>query len=318
MSSKRFALFLTLMLPSSLALLACDELTVTITSPTEGAVLSTRCTPLDFSVVGSSGALKYRCAVDSQPEKSCTPGETLCVATDGAHKVKVTAQDARGQTGVGLTHFRVSTGQPAFNPPYGTLLAPSEGQCLSSAQLWQMFYTDEPVTTACRQDAEPYGPCHWTMDGVHRTRTPPESDTYEYLGYGLPLLANGPHSFSVRIENETGGVNETTINFTINAPVITVTVPANGSVIAGTSVTLTFSASLPPLSTGCSWENPLDQFSYPYSCKLDSGAPFTCSPGQVLSGLASGPHFLEISRRFAQNGAGMWGVSRVNFSTQSQ
>lgn len=80
--------------------------TVTITSPTEGQVLTED--QLTVSYTTESGAVSY-CRVDSTPLLSCTSPITFAGLADGAHTFTMFSRDALGNYGMTVRNFSVAT-----------------------------------------------------------------------------------------------------------------------------------------------------------------------------------------------------------------
>jgi len=97
----------------ALLVVACESVTVEITSPTHGVTLSTRDVSIVFSVSGGPGELSTTCQLDSQPALPCTSPHTYSGVVDGPHTVKVTGTTSSGLSNSKTVNFAVVTGAGA-------------------------------------------------------------------------------------------------------------------------------------------------------------------------------------------------------------
>src|SRR5262245_27120879 len=158
--------------------------------PAEGAFVNTRDVTVQFS-----GAAE--CAVDDGAFAACADGFTATGLADGNHTIKVRAggETATRSFWVDATAPTVEFGQPAE----GAVVAPTPGTepiYLASGSINFHASDSSLVSQECRIDAADYGACG--------------QDWYSYR-----CLANGPHTFQLRLTDKAGNVTVATRHFTL-------------------------------------------------------------------------------------------------------
>ena len=97
----------------ALLVIACEFVTIEITSPTNGRTLSSRDVSIVFSASGAPGELRTTCQLDSAPPSPCTSPHTYTGVVDGPHTVTVTGTNSSGLRKSATVNFAVMTGAGA-------------------------------------------------------------------------------------------------------------------------------------------------------------------------------------------------------------
>jgi hypothetical protein len=130
-----------------------------------------------FTFSSPEGSSTFECRVDTDPFTACVSPHTTAALTDGAHTFEVRATDGADNTDPtpASRSFTVDTQGPLVSIDSGP-----DGPTNDSTPTFT-FSADEPVTFACKVDADPFGAC----SGPGDSHTPAP-------------LADGEHTFSVR------------------------------------------------------------------------------------------------------------------------
>jgi hypothetical protein len=211
-------------------------------------------------------AVELTCRIDDGPSAPCRP----VTLPDGMHTLNATGSDAAGNaTRFGPLRLIVDTRPPVVaitsGPPESAILN------VPDATFGFAATDDGPVTFSCRLDRGSATACSGPAT------------------HALHGLAEGPHTFSLRAVDDVGNAAETTRGFSVNAVhpgVEIVDGPAEGS--AGTATAASFRFRVTD--------------SVQTRCSLDSETAYrACSAadGDVLAGLADGPHTFRVSARDA-------------------
>jgi hypothetical protein len=94
------------------ALLAggCDQITVSISSPSQAATVRGTSVTVVFSSSGSTHVVSYTCTLDKKQPVPCASPYVFGDVPSGAHSVSVTAKDTGGLDGASTVEFRVDSG----------------------------------------------------------------------------------------------------------------------------------------------------------------------------------------------------------------
>ncbi len=230
--------------------------TVSVTSPVNASTIAS---PASGAYV-TSGAGSVTCQWDSEAALSPCPSSSLAPKSLGAgpHTFSVTATNATGSTTV-TNSFTVG------DLPSATITAPSEGAAVSSP-VSPAYTTNGATSVVCWYDQTAWlNPC---------PASPPAK-----------TLANGAHTFNVKVTNAAGSVTVTR-NFTIGAaaPGVTINAPASGGTV-GSPVTASFTVS-GATSVTCQWDS--------------ESVINACTSPQGPKALAAGPHTFKLSATNAQ------------------
>ena len=228
--------------------------TVTLTT-VPAASLTTSTAAVSFTVNDPSATAW--CALDGAPATACTSPVSFSGLADGPHTVAVYAIDPLGNVGVPVaTGFTVDTTAPVVTSISApTAVVPSQSVSIP-------FTVDDPTATAwCSLDGAPATTC-----------TSPVS---------YDNLADGVHTLAIYAVDAAGNVGvPVAAAFTVSttAPTVTLgTVPP--ALSNNTTASVAFSVDDP---TATAW------------CSLDGAAATTCTSPVSFSGLADGPHTVDI------------------------
>jgi hypothetical protein len=238
--------------------------TVSIATPANRSFRNSGFTPAFTASDAMTKSLIVTCAVDSKPFGACGPVGLL---SDGAHDFSVKARDAAGHEKVATSEFTLDTVAPAVQITYG----PAHGSIIDTPAATFGFPASDssPIQYDCRLDRAPYARCG--SPGSH----------------ALANLADGPHTFDVRVTDAAGNATQRSRGFTVNAvrPTVAITSgPADGSAVAETAVTFGF------IAAGA----------VEVSCSLDSATSFRPCSGadyDALSRLGDGTHVFRVRAR---------------------
>jgi hypothetical protein len=235
-----------------------------IATPGDGSYRRSGFTPDYTATDAMTPKPSVTCAVDSGSFVACGPVGLL---PDGPHVFKVKARDAAGHETIDTSTFTVDTAVPDVQITGG----PAQGSILDTpAATFDFAASDSsPLQHECRLDGAPYAPCG--SAGSH----------------GFTDLAEGPHTFELRVTDAAGNAIERSRGFTVNAvrPSVAITSgPADGSAVAETAVTFGFAAA----------------GAVEVSCSLDSATTFRPCSGadfDALSRLGDGTHVFRVRAR---------------------
>ncbi|MBJ7348157.1 MAG: hypothetical protein JHC87_06265, partial [Thermoleophilaceae bacterium] len=216
---------------------------ISISAPLNASVTGDNTPLVTFSVtevnLGTS-----ECRVDSDGWVPCTSGSSLTALDDGSHSLQVRHTDAAGNIGSAtIASFTVDT-----TPPTVSLTAPANGLATSDNTPLVTFGVTEanPGTTECSVDGGGWATCT--------------------SGSSLSTLDDGSHTFQVRHTDALSNVGYSSLNtFTVDTvlPIVSLTVPAHGSITSDNTPQMTFGVT--ELNTGTS------------ECSVDSASWAACS-----------------------------------------
>lgn len=174
---------------------------VSITSPAEGAVLTTQTASMAFTV--SADAVSRTCRMDSGTiETSCASPKAYTFLAEGTHTFTLTASDAAGNVATAVRSFVVDT-----TPPTLSITSPVSGQYLTSANLSATFTVGtDSVGQTCQMDS----------GAIDSACVSPKT----YSG-----LTNGDHTLTITARDAAGNVRNAAVTFTVSAvpPSLTLT-----------------------------------------------------------------------------------------------
>lgn len=120
----------------SLLVTSCDEILISIQSPSDGSTVISSTVPLYFSIAGASGSVAFSCKLDAAPARPCSPDDTFTEVPDGRHSITVNAADATGLRGTKTVAFNVDTRD---TQPTAVIDSPANGATLTSASVSVAF-----------------------------------------------------------------------------------------------------------------------------------------------------------------------------------
>lgn len=166
---------------------------VSVTSPAQGAVLTTQNVSMAFTV--SADAVSRTCRMDSGTiETSCVSPKTYSFLTEGSHTFTLTASDAAGNVATAVRSFLVDTTPPALS-----ITSPVSGQYLTSANLSATFTVGaDSVAQTCQMDS----------GAIDSACVSPKA----YSG-----LSNGDHTLTITARDAAGNVRTEAVTFTVSA-----------------------------------------------------------------------------------------------------
>lgn len=250
--------------------------TVSITSgpPTLPAVGNLANVSFAWTTAGSVASID--CSLDGGAFTACTSPTSYTGLTDGDHMFTVRVRDAAMNAGTASWYFRVDTTPPVITPWFGPPAITHDRHPVVGIGV-----DDIPADRVGILDGVPvqanYPP------GV----APPNPPQFaQLLSPQLPL-ADGPHTFAIRVYDAAHNYSEHTYSFTVDATGPSLTIDTGPAVVETTSNIATFTFSGAGATS--------------FECQLDN-APFaTCtSPHNAL--VADGTHTFRI-RAFDANGA---------------
>ncbi len=211
-----------------------------------------------FGFSSADAGATFECRIDGAAWAACTSPQAYSGLADGPHVFDVRATDALGNTDAtpASQAWTVDTTAPQTTIDSG----PSTTVASQSASFG--FSSSEAGSTfECQIDGGTWGPC---------------ASPKAYSG-----LADGPHTFAVRATDAVGNLDATPASqawaVDATAPQTTIDTGPSGPVASSAA---TFSFSSPESST--------------FECSLD-GAPFgSCTSPVMYTGLADGPHTVEV------------------------
>ena len=203
-------------------------LTIDVLAPTltinDGPPFNTA-DPSPRFVFTASADATVTCALDDAVFAACSSPVTVGPLALGNHRFTVRARDAAGNVALDWRDF--------FDDPRPLTVAFVSGPTGEINQRSPRFTWNATGATAvtCHYDAAAFGNCTTAM---------------------ATALADGPHTFEVRVSNDLGGVMSATRSFTVDtvAPLATITAGPSGT-ITTPSVTFELTTSGAPTVTEC-------------------------------------------------------------------
>lgn len=256
--------------------------TVTITAGPSG---DTNTNTPTFKFTMGSGAVSAVCAIDSVGFVACSPDPaqyTSAALSEGPHTFTVRATDAAGNSATASRSFNVDT-----DPPIVDFADPPTNLTVTSNSTPRFYFTafGGPATTFCSVAGDPFVAC-----------------TSPFTTRALP---DGAYVVSVFARDAGGNTGPTdTFAFTIDhlAPIVSIPVPPNQTVVATKTPAFTF-ADVGPAGTAVT-----------FMCHVDSGADAACVSGFAVPAspvLGDGAHTVTVT---ATDGAGNTGQASLAFT----
>jgi hypothetical protein len=246
---------------------------LSIISPTNGAVINSTSTTVQWtgSAIGS-GVSNYLLQVDSGSWTSLTSTTTsyaLSGLTQGSHTVTVRAVDNAGSYKDASVSFVLDTVAPSI-----TITSPSSGALLASSSVIMQWSARDSGTAIANYLVK--------LDNGSWTTVSASSN-----GYTFSAVADGAHTLYVRVIDNAGNMADASISVVVDttASIVTIASPSSGSMIASSSVTVTWRGS----DSGSGIAN--------YLVNLDGGSWTTLSSttsSYTFSGLAQGTHAVTV------------------------
>ncbi len=197
--------------------------TVDITSPADGAVMSSGDVLVEYDVSGTGSAVEsVEISLDGGAWEETGMSSTLLQSlAEGDHDVSVRATDEAGHQATDSVSFSVDTGAPVV-----TVTSPEEGA---------LFATDTVTVTWTVSDAE--ATVEVSLDGG--AWEPASGGSAAFSG-----LADGPHTVAVRATDIGGNEGEDSVTFTVDttAPTVSITEPADDALLASSSLDVEWTA----------------------------------------------------------------------------
>lgn len=245
---------------------------VSIDSPVDGSAITNTSPALLFSV-GETNPGSTECQVDDGAYFSCYQAITLGDLVLGPHSVKVRHADAAGNVGTSpQSNFTIVEALPVVE-----IASPANGALYDGAPVPVAYSVDtaNPGATECAIDGSAYGACPADL-----------------------VLADGPHTMTVRHTDADGHVGSANVSFTVDgsAPEVTISSPTPGAQYRG-AVPVAFSVN--------------DFRPGGEQCSVDDG-PYTECPANL--GLGDGLHTLTVR---STDLAGNVGSTAVSFTVET-
>ena len=191
--------------------------TVTITSPSSGAVLGTTSASLQFETANEPTSVT--CKLDAAPAVPCASPQDYADLAEGTHTLRVYATNAAGTASVATT-FKTDTVSPVV-----AITAPAPDASVKSPVRLTFTATDATSTIASRTCAVDGGEPAACVSGA----TP------------FPL-AGGDHLIRVTATDQGGNSGSAEVRFSVaTLPEVTITSPASGAVLGSTNAMISSS-----------------------------------------------------------------------------
>jgi hypothetical protein len=213
-----------------------------------------------FSFASNETGSTFECRIDARAFDRCGTPHPLAGLSDGTHTFFVQAIDAPGnESQIVWRSFTVDTVAPAVAISSG----PGDGSRSSNPSPSFGFATnDSDANLSCQLDGGGYHAC---------------SSPFSASG-----LADGPHTFEARAIDRAQNIGVTSRTWTVDTtpPALSFSSgPANGSISSDRSPSFGFGSNDPSAS---------------FRCQLDAGGFEACSSPFSASGIADGPHMLQV------------------------
>ncbi len=213
-----------------------------------------------ISFVSEAGST-FACRMDSADFSTCTSPYSFTALADSSHTFQVRATDPAGNSEATPASYSWTIDT---TPPETSITAqPANPATL--APFGFSFSSEAGATFECRIDGGSYSTC-----------TSPHS---------FPSLAEGSHTFQVRVKDLAGNFDTTPASYTWSidtvAPDTSITgQPANSTI--ETTATFTFTSS---------------DGTATFECKIDGGSFTACTTGINYTGLSVGSHTFEVKAK---------------------
>ncbi len=234
-----------------------DASVPTVTLTAQPLAISNNNAPaVSFTTTGSPTTTT--CRLDAGTPVNCTSPHSFTAVADGSHTITVTVADAAGNSSSATTNpFVIDT----LSPTVAITNGPAEGGLTNDNTPTFTFTVSGATVTECRFDAQAFVACAATF-------TP-------------AALPDGPHTFEVRARDDAGNTTSATRTFTVDATAPTVTLTAQP---------LPSSNDQDPRVAFTTMGSPTT-----ITCRLDAGAPVTCTSPHTFSGVADGTHTITVT-----------------------
>ncbi|MBJ7348626.1 MAG: hypothetical protein JHC87_08665, partial [Thermoleophilaceae bacterium] len=250
---------------------------VSLTVPAHSTITSDNTPQITFGVTEVNTGTS-ECSVDSASWAACSSGSSLATLADGGHTLQVRHTDAASNVATSSTNtFTVDT----TNPLAPVITAPTTGAMTSdttptfsgTAEANSTVTVYEGLTVICTTTASGGGA--WSCDAS-------------------PAQSEGAHTYTAKAVDGVGnsGPASAGVDLTVDTtnPVVSLTVPADGSNTNDNTPLITFSVTEAHPSTT--------------ECIIDSGTWASCSSGSSLATLADGSHTLQVRHTDAAGNIG--------------
>ncbi len=296
-----------------------------MTAPANGAVLVATSVPVSASATDARGIAGVQFLLDGAALGAIDTGSPYSVTwsnpTDGPHVLTATAQD---NTGHSTTTAGVSV--TVAIPPTVAVTAPANGSVL--------FGTSVAVN-ATASDNDAIVGVQFTLDGANLG---PEDTTAPYqLTWNSTSAPDGPHVLAALARDPAGHVSSQSVAIVVDntPPAAAMTAPANGALLAGTSIPVSATATdargiagvqflLDGANLGArdtqspysvTWSNPIDGSHVLTATAQDNTGHFTTAtsvavivdntpppaPGAVRDGTGADLQFTNVSTQLSAN-----------------
>ena len=231
------------------------------TSLTETPPSADNSTMVTFRFDSNERNAAFDCSLDGAAYAPCTSGSMVGV-NDGTHSFAVRARDRAGNLDASPAIFAWSV--DTSTPDTQLLSGPVGPQASTSAQF--TFASGDAgggATFECSLDGAAFAPC-----------VSPQS---------MGGLAEGPHTFAVRVRDAVGNYDPTPATRTWS---VDLTPPDTQILMGPQGVTTAASASFAFAS---------NEADVTYACSVDGAAPVPCTSPESMTGLAQGAHTFSVA-----------------------
>lgn len=210
-----------------------------------------------FTFIASRPGATFSCSIDGSPFTACSSPLVLTALTDGPHSLEVqAAADGLIELVPARWDWNVDTRAPTT-----TILASPPSLDTNSNATFAFHANEAAVRFECSLDGDVYAAC---------------ASPHAYTG-----LADGPHTFDVRAIDLAGNTGPATRHtWTVDTTIPqTIIVSGPPALTNNTSATLTFNS---------------NESAVTFECSLDGGAWVACASPHGYTGLAEGPHSVQV------------------------
>ncbi len=251
---------------------------VTITSPADGALLSTDSVTVEWTVSDMDATLEMKLD-DGAWQPVTGTSHTLTDLSDGEHTVIVKATDDASNEGEDSVTFNVDT-----TPPTVSVTAPEEDAILGSSSVVVTWTAADAVTTERSVD----GGAWLAVVGTSVT---------------ISSLVDGEHTISIRVTDVAGheATDSVTILVDTTDPTVEITSPSEGATVVGAEVTVEWTA-----------DDGLGSGIDAVEVSIDGGARTAAiGSSHTFAGLTPGQHTVDV---MVTDDAGNEGTDSVTFT----
>ena len=247
--------------------------TVSISSPSSGAVLSSGIVQITWTATDStSGVDLIFVSLDNEVKAalSGTASSFTLFVPDGLHTATITASDFAGNSGTVSVNFTVDT-----TPPTVSISSPSPGAFITSSTVEVLWEASDQASAIDRIEV--------SLDEQPAVSLPATATRHAFAG-----LDEGSHKVSVRVFDVAGHFRVAITDFVVDTtpPAVSVSSPTSGESLATSTVGVAWTAS--DVTTGI----------HHFEVTLDGGSPLALAAttgSHVFASILQGSHTITVT-----------------------